>query len=189
MKQHITNTLKIEQECKGLFFEKSVLNIHEEIYGTIRRSKQDTQKLWLEKSTFLFNLMAKDWNQFTQGEYAKVDELNSGANLYTILQIELALMTERYTKRGYELLLYFNEGHMQIRIQNISNQDYILNEQLSWSKYAKISDKKLSGIIESKIKDYLDSLFKAVYNPIYKEEHDMALHKEHSARTLAASCG
>ncbi|KZD66371.1 hypothetical protein [Bacillus cereus] len=187
MKQHITNTVKIEKECKGLMFEKSLGKIHEEIYGPLQRSRQETQKLWLEKSTFLFNLMAKDWNQFTKGEYAKVDEQNSGANSYTTLQLELALMTKRYTKRGYELLLHFNEGHMQICIQNISNRDYILNEQLTWSEFTKISDVELSDIIESKIKEYLDSLFRVVYNPVYKEEHDMALYEEHNAMSLASS--
>lgn len=187
MKQHITNTVKIEKECKGLMFEESIVKIHEEIYGPLLRSRQDTQKLWLEKSTFLFNQMVKDWNQFSEGEYAKVAEQNSGANSYTILQLELALMTKRYTKRGYELLLYFNEGHMQIRIQNINNQDYILNEQLSWSEFTKVSDNKLSDIIGSKIKEYLDTLFRAVYNPVYKEEHDMALYEEHNAMSLASS--
>ncbi|GAB6443638.1 hypothetical protein bcgnr5390_16250 [Bacillus luti] len=187
MKQHITNTLKIEQECKGLIFEETVINIHEEIYGTLQRSKQETQKLWLEKSTFLFNQMAKDWNQFTKGEYAKVDEQNSGANTFTVLQLELALATKRYTKRGYELLLYFNEGHMQIRIQNISSKDVSLNKQLVWSAFTKASDVELSATIDSKIKGYLDTLFREVYNPVYKEEHDMAVYEEHNARSLASS--
>ncbi|WP_336770446.1 hypothetical protein [Bacillus bombysepticus] len=187
MQKHITNTLKIEQEGKGLIFEKSLGKIHEEIYGPLQRSRQETQKLWLEKSTFLFNLMAKDWNQFAKGEYAKVYEQNSGANSYTILQLELALMTKRYTKRGYELLLHFNEGHMQICIQNISNKDYILNEQLTWSEFTKISDVELSEIIESKIKEFLDSLFRAVYNPVYKEEHDRAVLEEEAAFSKVAS--